>query len=59
MVAMAGVNSTTVSKLAMAPESCIVRFQFSIRTYMLAVVFVAEIISLAKLIPRAIRAYHP
>jgi hypothetical protein len=37
----------------------IVSLRFSIRTYMLAVVFVAEIVSLYKLIPWAIRTYHP
>jgi hypothetical protein len=33
--------------------------QFSIRGYALAVVFVAEIVSLYKLVPWAIRTYHP
>jgi hypothetical protein len=36
-----------------------VKLQFSIRAYALAVVFVAEIISLYKLIPWAIHTYHP
>jgi hypothetical protein len=36
-----------------------VKLQFSIRAYALAVVFVAEIVSLCKLIPWAIRIYHP
>ena len=35
------------------------RLRFSIRAYMLAVVFVTEIVSLYKLIPRAIRTYQP
>jgi hypothetical protein len=35
------------------------RLRFSIRAYMLAVVFVAEIDSLYKLIPWMIRTYHP
>jgi hypothetical protein len=40
------------------PESAFVKLQFSIRAYMLAVVFVAEIVSLYKLIPWMIRTYQ-
>jgi hypothetical protein len=36
-----------------------VKLQFSIRAYALAVAFMAEIISLCKLIPWMIRTYHP
>jgi hypothetical protein len=35
------------------------RLRFSVRAYALAVVFVAEIVSLYKLIPWAIRTYRP
>jgi hypothetical protein len=40
-------------------RKCIVRLQSSIRAYALAVMFAAEIVSLYKLIPWAIRTYHP
>ncbi len=38
---------------------CIVRFQFSIRAYILLVVYVAGLTTLCKIVPWAIRTYHP
>jgi hypothetical protein len=40
-------------------RKCIVKLQFSIRAYMLLVVYVASITTLCEIVPWAIRTYHP
>jgi hypothetical protein len=48
-------NASTYGRVG----KCIVKLRFSIRSYLIAVVFVAEFVSLYRLIPWAIRAYQP
>jgi hypothetical protein len=48
-------NASTYDRVG----KCIVKLRFSIRAYMLLVVYVASITTLCKIVPWAIRTYHP